>query len=176
MKHSAIAAGVILSTLGFTGTASAEEDAFITALKSGTPLLNMRLRYEEVDSDAFTEEGQALTLRTRLGYQSGKFYGFDVMGEFEDTHIVGQVDNYAPNQAGYPVIADPEVTELNRAAISYTGSNALEGFSAIYGRQRIIYDNARFVGNVGWRQDEQTFDGAKVDYALSDFTFSAAHL
>ena len=176
MKHSAIAAGVILSTLGFTGTASAEEDAFITALKSGTPLLNMRLRYEEVDSDAFTEEGQALTLRTRLGYQSGKFYGFDVMGEFEDTHIVGQVDNYAPNQTGYPVIADPEVTELNRAAISYTGSNALEGFSAIYGRQRIIYDNARFVGNVGWRQDEQTFDGAKVDYALSDFTFSAAHL
>jgi hypothetical protein len=26
-------------------------------------------------------------------------------------------------------------------------------------RQRIIYDNARFVGNVGWRQNEQTYDG-----------------
>ncbi|MGB1428369.1 MAG: hypothetical protein ACPG62_08665, partial [Cycloclasticus sp.] len=27
-----------------------------------------------------------------------------------------------------------------------------------FGRQRIIFDNARFVGNVGWRQNEQTFD------------------
>lgn len=176
MKHSAIAAGVILSTLGFTGAVHAEDDAFISALKDGKPMLNMRLRYEEVDSDAFTEEGQALTLRTRLGYQSGKFHGFDVLGEFEDTRIVGQVDNFAPNQAGYPVIADPEVTELNRATVRYTGSEVLEGLTATYGRQRIIYDNARFVGNVGWRQDEQTFDGAKLDYAISDFTFSAAHL
>ena len=104
MKHSAIAAGVILYTLGFTGSANAEDDAFITALKDGTPLLNMRLRYEDVDSDAFTEDGQALTLRTHLGYQSGKLHGFDVMGEFEDTRIVGQVDNYAPQQAGYPTL------------------------------------------------------------------------
>ncbi|MFT6635810.1 MAG: hypothetical protein ACJAUE_001715 [Alcanivorax sp.] len=176
MKYSAIAAGVLLSTLGVTGTANAEDDAFITALKGGTPLLNMRLRYEEVDIDGATDEGQALTLRTRLGYQSGKLYGFDVMGEFEDTRIVGQVDNYAPEQAGYPVIADPQVTELNRAAIRYTGSDALEGLVAAYGRQRIIYDNARFVGNVGWRQDEQTFDGAKLDYSVGDFSFSTAYL
>ena len=81
MKNAAIAAGVLLSALGVTGTANAEDDAFITALKGGTPLLNMRLRYEEVDIDGMADEGQALTLRTRLGYQSGKFYGFDVMGE-----------------------------------------------------------------------------------------------
>ncbi len=176
MKYSAIAAGVLLSTLGFTGTANAEDDAFITALKSGTPLLNMRLRHEEVDVDGATEDAKGLTLRTRLGYQSGKFYGFDVMGEFEDTRIVGKTGYYAPNKPGYPIIADPEVTELNRAAISYTGSDALEGLVATYGRQRIIYDNARFVGNVGWRQDEQTFDGAKVDYGVGDFKFSTAYL
>ncbi len=176
MKYSAIAAGVILYTLGISGTAHAEDDAFITALKGGTPLLNMRLRYEEVDSEAAVEDAQALTLRTRLGYQSGKLHGFDVMGEFEDTRIVGKVDNFAPHLNGYPVIADPEVTELNRAAIRYSGSNALEGLVATYGRQRIIYDNARFVGNVGWRQDEQTFDGAKVDYGVGDVTVSAAYL
>jgi hypothetical protein len=68
------------------------------------------------------------------------------------------------------------VTELNRAAIRYTGSDALEGLVATYGRQRIIYDNARFVGNVGWRQDEQTFDGAKLDYGVGDLTFSTAYL
>ncbi|ERP92031.1 hypothetical protein Q670_10455 [Alcanivorax sp. P2S70] len=176
MKHSAIAAGVLLSTMGFSGTAHAEDDALITALKDGTPMVNMRLRYEEVDIEGVEDKGQALTLRTRLGYQSAKLHGFDVMGEFEDTRIVGQVDNYTPEQAGYPVIADPEVTELNRAAIRYTGSDALEGLVATYGRQRIIYDNARFVGNVGWRQDEQTFDGTKLDYGVGDFKLSAAYL
>ena len=176
MKYSAIAAGVLLSTLGVTGTANAADDAFITALKDGKPQLNMRLRYEEVDIDGVTDEGQALTLRTRLGYQSGTLHGFDVMGEFEDTRIVGNVDNFAPHMTGYPVIADPEVTELNRAAVRYTGSDALDGLVATYGRQRIIYDNARFVGNVGWRQDEQTFDGAKVDYSVGDVSFSTAYL
>ena len=34
MKYSAIAAGVVLSTLGLSGTANAEDDAFITALKA----------------------------------------------------------------------------------------------------------------------------------------------
>lgn len=177
MKFSAIAAGVVLSTLGYTGAAqAADEDAFITALKDGTPLLNMRLRYEEVDSDAATDDAQALTLRTRLGYQTGKFYGFDAVGEFEDTRIVGQVDNYAPEQAAYPVIADPEVTELNQAFVRYNGSEALEGLTATFGRQRIIYDNARFVGNVGWRQDEQTFDGTKLDYSKGEVALSAAYL
>ncbi len=59
MKYSAIAAGVILSTLGFSGTAHAEDDAFITALKAGKPLLNLRLRHEEVDSDGAAEDAQA---------------------------------------------------------------------------------------------------------------------
>ena len=71
MKYSAIAAGVVLSTLGLSGTANAEDDAFVTALKDGKPLLNMRLRYEEVDNDGATD-AEALTLRTRLGWQTGK--------------------------------------------------------------------------------------------------------
>jgi hypothetical protein len=30
------------------------------------------------------------------------------------------------------------------------------------GRQRLILDNARFIGNVGWRQNEQTFDAVTL--------------
>jgi hypothetical protein len=30
------------------------------------------------------------------------------------------------------------------------------------GRQSVIFDNARFVGNVGWRQNEQTYDAFTV--------------
>jgi hypothetical protein len=36
------------------------------------------------------------------------------------------------------------------------------------GRQEIVIDNSRFVGNVGWRQNHQTFDGAKVHFTGVD--------
>jgi hypothetical protein len=52
------------------------------------------------------------------------------------------------------VIADPPTTEIDQALVKYQGGP----FTAIVGRQRIVYDGARFVGDVGWRQDRQTFD------------------
>lgn len=162
---------------GTANVAFAEDDAFYSALKGGTPKLNMRLRYEGVDDgNLATDDADALTIRTRLGYQTGKLSGFDAYGEFEDTHIVMGVSDYAPERAGYAVVADPTVTEVNQAFVRYTGSDALKGFMAMFGRQRIIFDNARFVGNVGWRQDEQTFDGTRLDYGTEDFSVSAAYL
>lgn len=169
------------AALMFSCFAQAEDDRFITALKGGTPTLNMRLRYEEVGVDvpnpiAHEDEATALTLRTRLGYQTGKLGGFDAYGEFEDTHVISGVDDYTPESPGYAVIADPRVTEVNQSFIRYTGSETLNGLVTTYGRQRIIYDNARFVGNVGWRQDEQTYDAAKLDYGTDNFALSAAHI
>lgn len=161
--------------LGTANVALGEDDAFYSALKGGTPKLNMRLRYEGVD-DGVNEDADALTIRTRLGYQTGKLGGFDAYGEFEDTHVVLGVDDYAPESAGFATVADPRVTEVNQAFIRYTGADGLDGFTAAFGRQRIIYDNARFVGNVGWRQDEQTYDGTKLDFANDTFSASAAYL
>lgn len=175
MKYSALALGVCLAACGIATVAQAGEDAFITALKEGKPLLNMRLRYEGVDNNTATD-ADALTLRSRFGWQTGTFHGFDAVADFEDNRVVGGVDNFAPHQAGYPVVADPEVTELNQAFVRYSGSDRLAGFAAAFGRQRIIYDNARHVGNVGWRQDEQTFDGLKLDYTQQDYALSAAYL
>ena len=48
--------------------------------------------------------------------------------------------------------------------MSYTTTNN----QLKYGRQRLILDNARFIGNVGWRQNEQTYDGVKA--AITKFT------
>jgi alginate export protein len=178
MKAPLLSLMVVAPTLlGTSNLAFAEDDAFYTALKGGTPKLNMRLRYEGVDDgNPATDDADALTIRTRLGYQTGKLAGFDAYGEFEDTHIVLGVSDYAPERAGYAVVADPTVTEVNQAFVRYTGGDALKGFMARFGRQRIIFDNARFVGNVGWRQDEQTFDGTKLDYSTDDFSLSAAYL
>lgn len=176
MKGRLLSLIVVAPTLLATANvALGEDDAFYSALKGGTPKLNMRLRYEGVD-DGVNDDAKGFTLRTRLGYQTGKLGGFDAYGEFEDTHVVLGVDDYAPETTGYAVIADPRVTELNQSFIRYTGMDTFEGFVAAYGRQRIIYDNARFIGNVGWRQDEQTFDATKIDYSNESVSVSAAYL
>ena len=59
----------------------------------------------------------------------------------------------------FPVIADPAEAELNQGWLAYSGlpDTTIKG-----GRQKIIYNNHRFVGNVGWRQMEQTFDAASI--------------
>ena len=57
------------------------------------------------------------------------------------------------------MVADPESYEVNRLQITNT---ALSGTTLTLGRQRIALDDHRFVGNVGWRQNEQTFDAARI--------------
>ncbi|MDX2320698.1 MAG: alginate export family protein, partial [Moritella sp.] len=42
------------------------------------------------------------------------------------------------------------------------------GLTAKGGRQIMTFDNHRFVGHVGWRQDRQTFDGLGLSYNISD--------
>ena len=78
-------------------------------------------------------------------------------------------DQYNPYpQAGKTVIADPENAELNRLQLAWSGSDS----QITFGRQRIILDNSRFVGNVGWRQNEQTYDGISLsNQSLDDITF-----
>lgn len=152
-------------------------DTFTDALAGGKVSGDIRLRYEDVSDDAVAKDGEALTLRTRLGYETAPYMGFSALAEFEDVRTMFGMDDYAPETTqvpAYAAILDRSVTELNRAYLRYRGISKLD---LGYGRQRIIYDNARFVGNVGWRQDEQTFDGFTADYkGLPDFTFNYAYL
>ena len=60
----------------------------------------------------------------------------------------------------YPVVSDPDVTQLNRLQLAWTPNSYL---TTTVGRQRILIDDQRFVGNANWRQDEQTFDAVKAD-------------
>lgn len=152
-------------------------DAFTEALVGGKVMGDIRLRYEDVSDDAVAKDGEALTLRTRLGYETAPYMGFSALAEFEDVHTLFGMDDYAPETVQVPAYAsilDRSVTEVNRAYLRYRGISKLD---LGYGRQRIIYDNARFVGNVGWRQDEQTFDGFTAAYkGFADFTFNYAYL
>lgn len=146
------------------GTAPSVQAASLTeALTGGTPALDLRLRYENVDQDNNLKDADALTLRTRLGYNTAKFHEFDIYAEMENNAALVEDYNSGPGGNGktdHSTVSDPDFTEVNQAYLGYTG---LPATSVKIGRQRIVYDNARFVGNVGWRQLEQTYDAARVD-------------
>jgi hypothetical protein len=169
---SAVMVGVLLA-LGMSTPPAMAADTIAEALAGGTPKLDMRLRYEAVDQDNALKDAKALTLRTRLGYGTGAYKGFSVYGEFEDVSAIGD-EEYSPKSAGFSTVADPEASEVNQAFLAFSG---VADTTLKYGLQRIILDNARFVGNVGWRQNEQTFKAfSAVNKSLPDTTITYANL
>lgn len=135
------------------------------AINNGTPIINLRARHESVDQDGIANDASANTLRARLGYQSGVYENFQLLIEGEVIIGLGgeEYNDTINGKTTYPIVADPEDQQLNRAQITYTG---IQDTAIIVGRQRVILDNARFVGNVGWRQNEQTFDAAVVSTSI----------
>jgi hypothetical protein len=127
-----------------------------------TPLLDTRLRYETVDQDGFDHDANALTLRVRGGAEvtSGDWR---LLAEGEATVPLNEsYDSGVNRRTRYPLVADPANGEINRLQLQYRGiSKAL----VTLGRQRINLDDQRFVGGSGWRQNEQTFDAARVEYS-----------
>ena len=162
--------------LGMTGGVQAE-DSIGAALTGGKVSLDLRYRYEQVDQDKLPKKANASTLRTALGYTTGKFYDFSAMVEFENVSVLGaeHYNSTVNNKAAqYATVVDPKSTELNQGYLSYTG---LSDTTMQLGRQRITLDNQRFVGNSGWRQNEQTFNGFEVvNKSLPDTQITYAYL
>ena len=125
------------------------------------PLLDLRLRWENVDQEGFSKDSDALTLRGRAGIEltSGDWALF---AEGEGTAaLIEKYDSGLNGKAAFPLIADPENVELNRLQLQYRGLNKA---LVTAGRQRINIEDQRFVGSSGWRQNEQTFDAVRFEY------------
>jgi hypothetical protein len=137
------------------------------AFSKGKFSLNARARYENVDQEGGTPGAHAETLRTRFGFTTAPVYGVQGMIEAENVTAASK-KTYAPGP-GSPVqrdiIADPTGTEINQAWLAYAYSTTNFSASVKGGRQMITLDNQRFVGNVGWRQNSQTFDAAALKLA-----------
>ncbi|MFT4908441.1 MAG: hypothetical protein ACI978_002532 [Oleispira sp.] len=132
-------------------------------VKAGDVIAELRIRNETVQKDDNDGDAIAMTVRTRLGYETASMAGFKVLAEYD--HVTALQDEYnsgtdfGSDDKSKSAVIDPATGDFNRAQISYTSDAA----TAVLGRQRIIFDNARFIGNVGWRQNEQTFDAARID-------------
>lgn len=153
-----------------------DDSDFAKALTGGKILFDARYRYEFVDQEGLAnEEANAHTLRTRLGYETGKFHGFSLLVEGENIlDLAGEDYNDTINgKTTYPTVADPEDTALNRLQLTYTG---IPDTTAILGRQQIVLDNQRFVGGVAWRQNDQTFDAISAkNQSIKDTTLYYAY-
>jgi hypothetical protein len=143
-------------------TASASANPISGALGEWKPIVDVRLRYEEVEQKPLAEDAEAGTIRARLGVETGRAWGTALLleGEF----VTPIINDYRPDPAvatmtTYPVVPDPESYEVNRAQLVNT---SIANTTITLGRQRINIDDQRFVGNVGWRQNEQTFDALRV--------------
>lgn len=169
-----LAASTVLSTpsLAFADEASASlEDA----IKATKVLADFRLRYEGADFENLEETADALTYRARIGLETGAFADTKFLVEIDHVQdIAGDFNSTINGKAGFPVIADPNVTELNRFQLTNT---SLPDTTVTVGRQRIILDDSRFVGNVGWRQNEQTYDAVRVvNTSLKGLTLDASYI
>lgn len=126
-----------------------------------TPYADIRYRLELVDQDGLSETATASTLRVRAGVKIGEWYGLSGVVEGEAIARVGPRDynDTVNGRTAFPVVADPTDILLNQAYLRWRPDSAIE---ATAGRQAINLDNQRWVGSVGWRQNDQTFDAARV--------------
>lgn len=159
-------AGLIIAGLMLTplAVAAEESDDLISAMTAGRAHESIRYRYEFVDQDSpslINQQANASTARLRLNYRTGQWSGWSLFGEFDYVGYVIATDfdsgaGTSPNKQGvYPVVADPKGADLNQLYLDYSTS---DDWKFRLGRQRINLDNQRFVGGVGWRQNEQTYD------------------
>ncbi|MEW6981402.1 alginate export family protein [Colwelliaceae bacterium 6471] len=165
------AVALALSTPAQAGTL----DDVATAVKDSSVKVNLRYRLETVDQDAKAKEATASTLRSRLTWTSAPINNLTFNVEVDNVTAIA-VDDYNSTNNGkseYPVVADPEGTDLNQANFQYKG----EQLTFIGGRQRITHNGQRFVGGVAWRQNEQTYDAARFIYKASDaFSFDYSYV
>lgn len=159
-------------------------DSFI----EGKPITSFRLRYEEVQQDGFQpativgtsvnptkndqlKDAHGITLRSLIGWQTAPFHNFSFaaqvinVSKFKDDFndstngtLINSVSNQ-PNKVQYAKIVDPDETDINQLYVDWTG---IKNTRLRAGRQQINLDNVRFIGDIGFRQVMQVFDGVTV--------------
>jgi hypothetical protein len=177
-------AAVLLATLVGAGTAAAAgagseapaADPIVSnlrqALEQGVLEIDFRHRLEFVDSEPFEKDATASTLRGALTYETAPLRGFFAGVTFETVTAIGNDELY--NNAGVgdlwngvtdrPVVADPEIVEVDQIYLAYRGRHGLEIRA---GRFAYTLDNQRFIGIAPWRQNYRSYEGASIAVGTS---------
>lgn len=168
-------------TLGMM-SAYAEEGAGASTLQEaitgGKFKADFKLRYEYVDQEGKSETGEAFTLRSLVGYETKPFHGFSINAEvygvspFNDDYNDLKKGSPIASRTKYPVIADPEDYDFHQIYLQWKNKEN----TVKLGRQGMILDNWRFVGDVRFRQNWQVFNGLSfVNTSLPNTEITLAH-
>lgn len=183
MKTRILATALLASPVALAHPALAADKSFGDPVPMGEgltfdPIIDARIRYEAVDQP--TLDADAVTARLRAGFEirdAPSHLSFLV--EAEGT--LGIQNHYnafpfavpgsAQRRPGYAVVPDGESIDLNRLQVQYK----THAFALTVGRQRINLDDQRFVGSVGWRQNEQTFDAVRAEATLGALSLDGTY-
>jgi len=159
----------LLTLLGSFCAAQAHSESTTTfdqIISESSLSADFRYRYEFIDQESKPENARASTLRSRLRFNTGEYDGFSALIEGANVLAIGseRYNSTANGLVEYPVVADPEGSVLNQVYVNYARENS---FIRV-GRQIITHGDQRFVGAVGWRQNDQVFDATRVVYKPMD--------
>jgi len=164
MKTSSILKSIFISGTILAVSPAMAGDSLESMLTDGNFFGEARYRYEFVDQDGIAKDANASTMRVNLGFKTGEYKNFQALVEGQLVRNIGSDDfnDSVNNKTEFPTVADPDVEEINELWVSYNG---LANTSVKVGRQKVNIDNQRFVGTVGWRQNDQTFDAFSISHS-----------
>ena len=152
---SAVLSAAIISSMGTTLSASDDGINILDGIKLKGEI---RPRYENADVVSNgVDAGNAFTARTHLAI-TGALFGASGLSATVGLQSVNNFGynkyNDGSNGRDYDKIVDPQAAMLSEASVDYTvGKTAFHA-----GRSQVNLDNQRFIGTVGWRQLERSYD------------------
>ncbi len=133
---------------------------FERTLASVTAATQVRLRYEFARDEALERDAHAVTLRMRPSLEARIHRHLSGLIELEGIVEANRAfANGVREGLGRPLIADAQTAELNRLQLR---SDIIPRTQIVVGRQIVSLDDERFVGQVDFRQNDQTFDAVRV--------------
>ena len=144
------------------------------AVAGGKTSLGFRYRLESVSQDGIDEDALASTARARLTWNSAESDSVTFGVETDYSLILGIEDfNSTTNgKVKYPVVADPDGFDLNQAFVKFKQDD----LTVTVGRQRINHGSQRFIGGVAYRQNEQTYDGLRLQTTVGGLNLDYAFI
>ncbi len=125
--------------------------------------VELTLGYEHSSVDNSAGPGVGLSMRRRVGIRTAESSRTNAFVQFHSNANSIETFNDGTGPAGgdltRDVIADPNGSRIHQA---YADHRGLPGSLIRIGRQEIVLDDARFIGNINWRMNGQSFDGVSI--------------
>jgi len=171
ISHSISTVSVLLLATVFLSFASMADssagllDDFTDAMIKGKPGLELRLSYENADlEDSGKHTANSINLRTRVSYRTGDFLKtafyaqlHNEMNWLEDFRY--RHDGDWGGDLDHDVIMDPNGSRVHQM---YLDVKQIPDTVGRLGRQEIVLDDARLIGNINWRQNGQSFEAITI--------------